>query len=329
MTGATCELGHARLRELAQSAAAVRAGADAEEIGGRSWRRIATTAAYVVALAGLTVAALHAADRATPVLADSTANGALFSLTNQDRASNGVRAMSGYGTLSNIAEGAGYNCSGINVHGRAVDMIERNYFAHPIAGCGQLVFSMMRAYGVPYRSAGENIGWNSGGSANAAASQIENAFMNSPDHRSNILNGNYTNFGVGSAYSGSNAWTGGGGSYTNVWMFAVEFAQLASAPPPPPPPPPPHTPRPTARPGTTGSSSGSGSAGHNGPVAPAPVQPPAVAPAPAPVATAVPTPTPTPAPTPLPTFTLPPWQPNPGGLLFDSVESVLESYLIT
>ena len=43
--------------------------------------------------------------------------------------------------------------------GAPIDMIRRNYFAHPILGCGQFVFSMMQAYGVHYRSAGENIGW--------------------------------------------------------------------------------------------------------------------------------------------------------------------------
>ena len=89
-----------------------------------------------------------------------------------------------------IGENARYDCNGIEVNGRSDDMIQRNYFAHPILGCGQLVFSMMSAFGVHYKSAGENIGWVSGeGSATAAADYINGAFMNSPDHRSNILDG--------------------------------------------------------------------------------------------------------------------------------------------
>src|SRR5205807_7985774 len=139
---------------------------------------------------------------AAPIASNSRHDSTLFSLTNQDHSSNGVRSMSYNGTLANIGEGATYRCSGITVNGRSVDMIQRNYFSHVIAGCGQYVFSMMQAYGVRYRSAGENIGWvdneTNGGSA---ASYINGQFMNSPDHRSNILNGNYTSMGPGSAFS--------------------------------------------------------------------------------------------------------------------------------
>ena len=209
-----------------------------------------TAAAYLVALAGVSIAALHAVGDATPVRADGSADGALFSLTNQDRASNGVRSLGGNGTLGGIGEGSRYNGCGFPVNGRSVDMIQRNYFAHPILNCGgRLVFSMMQAFGVRYQSAGENIGWNTYGDAGTAASQINSAFMNSPDHRANILNGNFTALGIGSANSGSAAWSGGGGSYTGVWMFSEEFAQLAGSPPPPPPPPPPKpTPKPAPRP---------------------------------------------------------------------------------
>ena len=62
---------------------------------------------------------------------------------------------------------------------------------------------MMQAFGIRYQSAGENIGWNTYGDAGTAASQINSAFMNSPDHRSNILNGNFTALGIGSDNSGS------------------------------------------------------------------------------------------------------------------------------
>ena len=109
-----------------------------------------------------------------------------------------------------IGEDARYNCSGTTVDGRSYDMIHRNYFAHPILGCGQYVFSMMQAFGIHYKSAGENIGWVSGNlSTGAAASYINGAFMNSADHRSNILDSRYTEMGVGSDESASGVvWTG-------------------------------------------------------------------------------------------------------------------------
>jgi uncharacterized protein YkwD len=289
---------------LAASAAAVRAGDDPPGPVPRTWRRMAISTAYTAVLTGVVIVALHAVATPTPVRADGSADAALFSYTNQDRASNGVRSLGYNGTLSTIGEGGRYGgCPGLTVYGRSVDMINRNYFAHPIAGCGQLVFSMMQAFGINYRSAGENIGWNAAGAA-----AINSAFMNSPDHRANILNGNYTSLGVGSDNSGSRYWTGAGSpGYPNVWMFSEEFAQLGSSPPPPPPPPPsrPNPPR-------------------NTPAPAAPHLPPAAT-------TASPTsvPVPTPTPPPLPSLTVPPAQDSNGGLLFDSIEAVLENYLIS
>jgi uncharacterized protein YkwD len=234
MTTAASAVDELRWEELTRTAALVRAGDDSTAARQSQWRRVATTAAYLVVLAGVTVGALHAVASATPVRADGSADADLFSLTNQDRASNGVRSLGGNGTLGGIGEGSRYNGCGFAVNGRSVDMIQRNYFAHPILNCGgQLVFSMMRAFGINYRSAGENIGWNTYGDSGTAASQINSAFMNSPDHRSNILNANYTALGIGSDNSGSASWSGGGGSYTGVWMFSEEFAQLSGSPPPP------------------------------------------------------------------------------------------------
>jgi uncharacterized protein YkwD len=298
---------------LAASAAAVRAGGDEPATTPGSWRRLVISTVYTAVLAGVVILALHAVGTATPVRADGGADSALFSYTNQDRASNGVRSLSWNGTLGNIGEGGRYGGCGFTVYGRAVDMINRNYFAHPIAGCGQLVFSMMSAFGVPYRSAGENIGFNGAGAAS-----INTSFMNSADHRANILNGNYTSLGVGSDNSGSRYWTGAGKpGYQNVWMFAEEFAQLGSSSPPPPPPPP----SPPRRPNPP----------RNSPAPAVPHLPAALATAPpaAPAPTPTPAATATPMPEPFPSLTVPPAPGTNGGLLFDSVESVLENYLIS
>ena len=124
--------------------------------------------------------------------------------------------------------------------------------------------------------------------------------MASPEHRANIL-GSFDELGIGSWYdSGSWNYPGsGGGPYSNVYMFAEEFALVGAA----------SAPAPVQTP-SSGGSSGSQSA---------------------------PTPTPTPAPTPAPTPTPTPKPPAPGvgskeprlaqGLLAGTIDQVIGSYL--
>jgi uncharacterized protein YkwD len=318
-------------KALTRTAAAVRAEnwenpAGSPHASRRAWLRgIAIAGTF---LAGAAVLTVHLATSSTPARADGAADGTLFALTNQDRASNGVGSLVYNGTLSAIGEGAGYNGCGFHVNGRSVDMIQRNYFSHVIAGCGQYVWSIMSAYGVRFMSAGENIGWVSGGgSGSGAANYINGQFMNSPDHRANILNGNYTDMGPGSAESTAGVnWTGAGSpGYQGVWMFSEEFAQMHSAPPPPPPPPPP--PRPPGGGGTPNPP-------RNSTAPPAPGQPAAQT-----VTqggggpSANPSPTASATPTPLPNALLPAFAPPPSvyqsqGLIPGAIESVLEAFLI-
>jgi len=297
--------------ELVRTAGAVRVdsppaseASDGHQHLRRAIRPVAMTAAILTA-AGLAV--LHLAGTPGVAIASGSEDSQLFSLTNGDRASNGVHSLVFSGTLENIGEGASYNCNGIRISGRSDDMIQRNYFAHPILGCGQLVFSMMQAYGVRYRSAGENIGWESG--ASGPAGYINSAFMNSSDHRSNILGSNYTEMGVGSDESSAGKlWTGVSPGQQNVWMFSEEFAQVGSSSPPPPRRTPPPKPAPRN--------------------APAP-KPPAVAPA---ITAPTPTPAPTAAPAIIPAGSLPQSLPAPPvaqyeGLFPNTIESVLEAFL--
>jgi uncharacterized protein YkwD len=269
-------------------------------------RRVVTGAAV---LAACTLAIVHLAGTTSVVSANGGADSTLFSLTNSDRTSNGVHSLTFSGTLQAIGENAGYNCNGIRISGRSYDMIHRNYFAHPILGCGQLVFSMMQAFGVRYRFAGENIGWVSGNlGSGSAASYINGQFMASSDHRANILNARYTEMGVGSDESSPGVvWTGVSPGQTGVWMFSEEFAQVGSSPPP----------RPAPRPRPPGP--------RNSPQ-PAP-----------PGAGALTTPpkagsTSTPTPVPIPFASLPANLPAPPisqyeGLLPNSIESILEAFL--
>src|SRR5207302_418150 len=158
-------------------------------------------------------------------------------------------------------------------------------FSHAILNCGgQNVFSVMRAYGVPTGSAGENIGWVSGTTNPSTAAQyINNQFMASPDHRANILNPNYTIVGVGSWWTApGQTWSGGGSAESNALMATEEFAVGAavggSAPAPPPvgssapPPPRAHAAPAPAHPAASAPAPGTGQAPP--PAAPAAAPPP-------------------------------------------------------
>ncbi|MGE5530337.1 MAG: CAP domain-containing protein [Patescibacteria group bacterium] len=70
------------------------------------------------------------------------------------------------------------------------DMIQNGYFGHQSPTLGS-PFDQMRAAGITYRTAGENI---AGNSSVAGAMQ---AWMNSPGHRANILNAGFTRIGIG------------------------------------------------------------------------------------------------------------------------------------
>ncbi len=85
-------------------------------------------------------------------------------------------------------------CSQLTSTARAKsrDMIENNYFSHTSPRYGGLG-DLLSHYGVGYRTAGENLAMNSSGIVREA----HNSLMNSPGHRANILNGNFTHVGIG------------------------------------------------------------------------------------------------------------------------------------
>jgi uncharacterized YkwD family protein len=79
---------------------------------------------------------------------------------------------------------------------KAQDMADNNYFSHTSPTYGS-PFDMMKAEGVGYRYAGENI------AGNRTASAAMTAWMQSEGHRANILNPRFTHIGVGAAYQAS------------------------------------------------------------------------------------------------------------------------------
>jgi len=123
-----------------------------------------------------------------PVSSVGGAAGIQFTLVNQDRAANGVAALAWSGSLARVAQ---Y---------RAQDMLNRNYFSHTDPATGQLAFvQLLHLWGIPYSTAGENIAW----STNPSMAAINTMFMNSPDHRANILKAAYHRVGLGVATNGA------------------------------------------------------------------------------------------------------------------------------
>ena len=109
-------------------------------------------------------------------------------LVNEIRIQNGLQALSADWELSRVAR---Y---------KSQDMVDNRYFSHTSPTYGT-PFQMIRAFGLSYRSAGENIAYGY-----AAPQAVVNAWMNSSGHRANILNASYTRIGVGYVSAG-HYWT--------------------------------------------------------------------------------------------------------------------------
>lgn len=193
----------------------------------------------------------------------SAAERQLVSLTNQARASAGLRALKIDSTLTSVARW------------RSKDMIKRDYFSHSIPGYGS-VFDVLQSKGYCFKVAGENIGWNSYPDE-VATQAVHQQFMGSAGHRKNIMGKAWDVIGVG-AYK----------SATGKKMYTVLFADKcggSTSATPKPTAKPKATPKPTAKPKAT----------------PKPTPKPRATPKPTPKPTATPIPTPTPTPTPEPT----------------------------
>ena len=109
-------------------------------------------------------------------------------LINQIRQENGLRPLTANWELSRVAR---Y---------KSQDMLDRGYFAHNSPTYGS-PGRMIRAFGLSYRTAGENIA-----KGYTTPQAVVNGWMNSSGHRANILNASYTQIGVGYVPKG-NHWT--------------------------------------------------------------------------------------------------------------------------
>lgn len=129
--------------------------------------------------------------------ADTTASAAssisayeqeVVDLVNEIRTQYGLQALEISETL----------CDGARL--KSQDMRDNGYFDHTSPTYGT-PFEMMRALGISYSAAGENIAMGQ-----STPEAVVNAWMNSEGHRANILSTSYTQIGVGYVADG-NYWT--------------------------------------------------------------------------------------------------------------------------
>jgi len=73
---------------------------------------------------------------------------------------------------------------------KSQDMITHNYFSHNSPTFGS-PFDLIKAAGIAYRTAGENI------AGNQSVDAAHQTLMRSPGHRANILNPSFTKIGIG------------------------------------------------------------------------------------------------------------------------------------
>lgn len=105
----------------------------------------------------------------------------VLNLVNKERAKAGVSLLKEDGQLNRLAQL------------KAEDMAKKGYFSHTSPTYGS-AFDMMKAAGVSYRTAGENIA-----KGQKSPETVMNGWMNSSGHRANILENDYTRLGVGYA----------------------------------------------------------------------------------------------------------------------------------
>ncbi|MBU6323524.1 MAG: hypothetical protein KGI41_00705 [Patescibacteria group bacterium] len=106
---------------------------------------------------------------------------ALAALTNADRAASGLGVLAESALLTKAAQM------------KADDMAARGYFSHTTPE-GKSPLSFLDAVGYRYQNVGENLGLNY-----ASSAAVEEGWMNSPEHRANILLPQFTEIGVGYA----------------------------------------------------------------------------------------------------------------------------------
>lgn len=116
-----------------------------------------------------------------PALSSAITSENIINLTNRSRQEYKLKPLSPNGTLAKAAQA------------KANDMLARSYFSHNTPD-GKTPWSFISAAGYNYLMAGENLAVNF-----TEAENVDEAWMNSPGHKANILNKNFEEIGIGIA----------------------------------------------------------------------------------------------------------------------------------
>ncbi|WP_283251194.1 CAP domain-containing protein [Rhabdothermincola salaria] len=186
--------------------------------------RLVALALLVVLLVLATTFAPSGTPGPAPAHAGSGDVGQYLGLLNQARARAGVAPLTLDGELSGTAQG----------------------WAGQLASWGRLQHASDLSIGVsqPWVKLGENVG------RGPSTGVIFDAFLASPTHYRNIVDGSFTRVGIGVVWSGDTQYV------THRFL-----APGGGRPPAPPPPPPPPSPPPSPSPATGGESNGGSGAG--------------------------------------------------------------------
>ncbi|MBA3788768.1 hypothetical protein H0X32_00015 [Patescibacteria group bacterium] len=149
-------------------------------------------AGYLLGSAGLTVGVVlivgvffAALEIAGPALRSAqlaaVVSATLVDLTNQDRQDNQLQTLTVNPILVRAAQA------------KADDMARYSYFAH-VSPSGINSWYWFKQAGYPFIYAGENLAVDF-----TDSSQVNQAWLNSPTHRANILNGHFTQIGIATA----------------------------------------------------------------------------------------------------------------------------------
>lgn len=125
--------------------------------------------------------ALQFAENTVPAYASEITQSSVLELTNTSRAQEGLSSLQYNETLQRAAQA------------KADDMAARKYFSHTTPD-GKTPWTFFEAAGYAYQSAGENLAVHF-----ADVEPLQDAWMNSPGHRANIMSPKYTEMGVGIA----------------------------------------------------------------------------------------------------------------------------------
>ena len=122
--------------------------------------------------------------------ANSSIEMEIVNLVNIERQKEGLAPLQYSSELSKVARA------------KSQDMASKNYFSHNSPTYGD-PFSMMKSFGISYRTAGENIA-----KGYLSAQSVMKGWMNSSGHRANILNPSFGKIGVGYVnINGTTYWT--------------------------------------------------------------------------------------------------------------------------